>query len=53
MELLRREEKQENVDRIQRADNYQKKKIKMKIDFDMQRGESILKTKQEYMETRI
>ena len=41
IDLLRREERWENVLRIQKAQDYAKRKVKQKIEFDMMRGDQL------------
>lgn len=52
IELLRREERWDNVLRIQKAQDYQNSKVKQKIEFDMMRGEQVQIEKQQLMDTR-
>lgn len=53
MDLLKREERLENVARIAKANEYQALKIKQKIEFDQQRGEALMAEKKELLETRF
>jgi hypothetical protein len=53
LELLKREERLENVARIAKANEYQQQKIKQKIDFDIQRGDALMAEKKELLETRF
>lgn len=53
LELLRREERWDNVLRIQKAQEYQQSKVKQKIEFDTMRGEHLLMEKQQLMDTRL
>ena len=53
MDLLKREERLENVARIAKANEYQALKIKQKIEFDQQRGEAFMAEKKELLETRF
>ena len=53
MDLIKREDRLENVDRISRAHDYKKSKILEKIDFDHYKGEHIKKEKEKLMETRF
>lgn len=53
MDLIKREDRLENVDRISRATEYKKAKILEKIEFDAQKGEIIKKEKDKLMETRF
>ena len=53
IDILRREERWENVLRIQKAHDYQKSKVKQKIEFDMMRGEQLQQEKAEMMQTRL
>ena len=41
VDILRREERWDNVLRIQKAQEYQKKKVKQKIEFDKLKGEQL------------
>lgn len=41
VDILRREERWDNVLRIQRAQEYQKNKVKQKIEFDKLKGEQL------------
>lgn len=53
MELLKREEKLENVERIAKAQEYKKNKILEKIEFDNERSTSLKKEKEKLLETRF
>ena len=53
MDLLKREEKFENVERIARAQNYKKQKILEKIEFDNLKTEHIRKEKAKLLDTRF
>ena len=52
-ELLKREERLDNVARIARANKYQANRIKQKIDFDKQRGEQLMAEKKNMLDTRF
>lgn len=52
-ELLRREEKLENVGRISKAQEYKKQKILEKIEFDNQKATHLQKEKEKLLETRF
>jgi hypothetical protein len=53
MELLKREEKIENVDRIAKAQEYKKAKILEKIEFDNMKTEHVRREKEKLMDTRF
>ena len=53
MELIKREEKWENVERISRAQEYKKAKILEKIEYDNLRSQQVQKEKEKLMETRF
>ena len=53
MDLLKREERLENVARIARANEYSSSKVKQKIDFDKLRGEQLMNEKRQLLETRF
>jgi hypothetical protein len=53
MELIKREDRLENVDRITKANEYKKGKILEKIEFDNIKGDHIRKEKGKLMETRF
>lgn len=53
MDLLKREEKFENVERIAKAQNYKKQKILEKIEFDNLKTEHLRKEKAKLLETRF
>lgn len=53
MDLIKREDRLENVDRISRATEFKKAKILERIEFDALKGESIKKEKSKLMETRF
>lgn len=53
MDILRREERWENVLRIQKAQEYQQSKVRQKVEFDMMRGEQLQYEKQYIMDTRL
>ena len=53
MELIKREERLENVQRIAKANQYQKDLIKSKIAEQDQRGASLKKEKEKMLETRF
>ena len=44
-ELLKREERLENVERINKANRYAANKVKEKIELDKKRGEDLMKEK--------
>lgn len=52
-ELLKREERLDNVARIARANKYQANKIKQKIDYDQQRGQQLMAEKKNMLDTRF
>ena len=52
-ELLKREDRLDNVARIARANKYQANRIKQKIDFDKQRGEQLMAEKKNMLDTRF
>lgn len=53
MDLIKREDKLENVQRITKANEYKKAKILEKIEFGNMKGEHIRKEKGKLMETRF
>jgi hypothetical protein len=53
MDLIKREDKLENVQRISKANEYKKAKILEKIEFGNMKGEHIRKEKGKLMETRF
>ena len=53
MDLIKREDKLENVQRITKANEYKKGKILEKIEFGNMKGEHIRKEKGKLMETRF
>lgn len=53
MELLRREEKIENVERIAKAQDYKKQKILEKIEYDNEKSVHLRKEKEKLLETRF
>lgn len=53
MELLKREEKIENVGRIAKAQEYKKQKILEKIEFDNMKTQHVRKEKEKLMDTRF
>ena len=52
-ELLKREERLENVKRIAKANEYAAGKVKQKIEYDMQKAEAIAAGKAEMLATRF
>ena len=52
-DLIKREDRLENVDRITKANEYKKGKILEKIEYDQIKGEQIQKEKAKLMETRF
>jgi hypothetical protein len=52
-DLIKREDRLENVERITRATEYHKAKILEKIEFDSLKGEHVKKEKGKLMETRF
>ena len=52
-ELIKREDRLENVDRISKANEYKKTKILEKIEYDRAKGDQIQKEKAKLMETRF
>lgn len=53
MDLIKREDKLENVDRIARAQEYKKQKVLEKIEFGNMKGEHLKKEKEKLLETRF
>ena len=53
MELLKREERLDNVKRISKANEYQNQKIKEKIDYDKVKCEQLAAEKADMLETRF
>ena len=53
MQLLKREAKLQNVQRISKVNQYQATKIKAKIEYDKARGEQLMNEKKEMLETRF
>ena len=53
MELLKREEKMETVDRISKAQDYKKTKILEKIDYDNEKSALLRREKEKLLETRF
>lgn len=53
IDLIKREEKFENVERISKAQNYKKQKILEKIDFDNMKSEHLRKEKEKLLDTRF
>jgi hypothetical protein len=53
MELLKMEEKIENVERISRAQEYQKSKILEKIEYDNSKSAQLRKEREKLLETRF
>ena len=53
MEMIKREEKLENVERIAKAQDYKKGKIMEKIEWDNERSTSLRREKDKLMETRF
>lgn len=53
MDLLKREEKIENVERIGKAQDYKKQKILEKIEFDNMKTEHVKREKEKLMDTRF
>ena len=53
MDLLKREERLENVERIARANEYSAQKVKQKIEYDQIKGEQLQQEKQMMLETRL
>ena len=52
-DLMRREEKEENIIRISKAQQYKKSKVLEKIESDKSRANSIRKEKDKLQETRF
>lgn len=50
---MKREERLENVERINKANRYAAQKVKDKIEFDKARGEAIQKEKADALSTRF
>src|SRR5437762_2561306 len=53
LDLIKREEKFENVDRISKAQDYKKSKIIEKIEFDNMKSEHLRKEKEKLIDTRF
>lgn len=53
MDLIKREEKIENVNRIAKAQEYQKQKVLEKIDYDNSRSAHLRKEREKLLETRF
>jgi hypothetical protein len=53
MEMIKREDKLENVDRITKATEYKKHKILEKIEYDNVKSQHVQKEKEKLMETRF
>lgn len=53
LDLIKREEKVENVERISKAQDYKKQKILEKLEFDNMKGEQIRKEKEKLLDTRF
>ena len=53
LDLLKREDKQESVERISRAQGYKKQKIIEKIEFDNMKAQHVKKEKEKLLETRF
>jgi hypothetical protein len=53
MDLLKREDKLENVDRITKAQGYKKSKILEKIEYGNLKSEVVKKEKEKLLETRF
>ncbi len=53
MDLIKREDKQENVERIQKAQDYKKQKVMEKIEYGNMKTEHVKKEKDKLMETRF
>lgn len=53
MDLIKREEKLENVDRISKAQDYKKTKVLEKIEYGNMKSEHVRKEKEKLMETRF
>jgi hypothetical protein len=53
LDLIKREEKFENVERIARAQNYKKQKILEKIEYDNLKSEHVRAEKAKLLETRF
>lgn len=53
LDLIKREEKFENVDRISKAQEYKKAKIIEKIEFDNMKSEHLRKEKEKLIDTRF
>lgn len=52
-ELLKREERLENVERINKANQYAAAKVKEKIELDKKRGEDLQREKERALQTRF
>lgn len=53
MDAIKREDKQENVERIQRAQDYKKQKVMEKIEYGNAKSEHVKREKDKLMETRF
>lgn len=53
MDLIKREDRLESVDRISKATDYKKGKILQRIEFGNLKGEHLKKEKDKLMETRF
>lgn len=53
MDLIKREDKQENVERIAKAQQFKKDKILEKIEFDNMKTQHVRKEKEKLLETRF
>jgi hypothetical protein len=53
MDLIKREDKLENVERISKAQEYKKAKVLEKIEFDNMKTEHVKKEREKLMETRF
>ena len=53
LDLIKREDKQESVERISRAQGYKKQKILEKIEFDNVKTQHVRKEKEKLLETRF
>lgn len=51
--MIKREDKNENVERISKANEYKKAKIMEKIQFDNLKAQSVSREKEKLMETRF
>jgi hypothetical protein len=53
MDLIKREDKLENVERISKAQDYKKAKVLEKIEFGNMKTEHVKKEREKLMETRF